>query len=221
MHSHSHINSKEYFISFLIGMVVANLAFHILPEVFEISDIPKLLIILSLAGGIAMQFILHKFLSPSHKTGNQFLVFLHIHNITDGLTIGLALLVNTGFGIFTAFAIMLHDIIHKMIGFGFLRAQGDKFKTAIIKIALTFLTITAGIILMINIKPSHIFSVMGGAFAAGSLSYIVFLLLGEVFGKTTIIPDRYAKLFKATYFIIGGIAMIILFMLLQTIAPEH
>lgn len=219
-HNHNHLHSKEYFMSFLIGMVVINLVVYILPEIFEESDIPRIIIGFSFILGIALQFVLHRFLSPS-KPGNKFLTFLHVHNLTDGLTIGLATLVNLSFGVFTALAIMLHDIIHKIIGFSFLRNQGDTVKQALLKIAGTFLSIIGGVLLVLLLKPSHGISIMGGALAAGSLSYIVLSLLGEVFGRTAIIPHRYAKLFKLGFFVLGAIAMIILFMVIQSTGLEH
>jgi hypothetical protein len=120
------LNSKECFITLLVGMVASNLSCHILPEVFENDHVANIFVLLSLVGGIFLQYSLHRFLSPAKKSGNQFLLFLHLHNVTDGLTIGLAALNSLSFGLFMALAVMLHDVIHKIIGVSFLRAQGDK-----------------------------------------------------------------------------------------------
>lgn len=221
MSHHSHSHSKKYILSFLVGMVIANVVIHMLPEAFEDSSIPLWLISASLFAGVILQYVLHRFLSPAKKTGNQFLVFLHVHNLTDGLTIGIAFLAEVSLGILTSVAIMIHDVIHKIIGFSFLRNGGDSIKTALLKILSTIGSILVGVGLMIIFQPNHELRVLGGAFAVGSLLFVVMLLLQEVFSKSVPLPSRYATVAKTIFLGLGGLAMVILLTLFQAYFSEH
>ena len=221
------LNYKECFMALLVGMVASNLGLHVIPEVFENDHASLLFIILSLAAGLLLQYGLHRFLSPSKKSGNQFLLFLHLHNITDGLVIGLAFLSSFSFGLFMALAVLLHDVIHKIIGFSFLSAQGDKTSTALLKISATFLSIVGGALLMILLKPGELLSALGSAFAAGSLLYITILLFREIFHHhhhhhhdDGACPKDNTT-FKLIAFLAGALLMIGIIFLLEAISPEH
>ena len=216
-----YLNSKDCFMALLIGMVASNLSCHILPEVFEPGETATIFILLALAGGFLLQYSLHRFLSPSKKSGNQFLLFLHLHNVTDGLTIGLATLSSFSFGLFMALAVLLHDTIHKIIGFSFLRAQGDKVSTAILKISATFLSIASGALLMIWTRPGELVSTLGSAFAAGSLIYISYLLIREIFHHHHGASPKQNTIFKLIAFLAGALLMISIIVLLDYIYPEH
>jgi zinc transporter ZupT len=215
------LNSKECFMALLVGMVASNLSCHILPEVFENDHVATIFVLLSLGGGFLLQYSLHRFLSPAKKSGNQFLLFLHLHNVTDGLTIGLAALNSLSFGLFMALAVMLHDVIHKIIGFSFLRAQGDKVKTALLKIATTFLSIASGVALMLMLKPNELASTLGSAFAAGSLLYISYLLIREMFHHHHGASSKHNTVFKILAFLTGILLMIGIIFLLEAVSPEH
>ncbi len=213
---------KEYFITFLVGMVTANLFTHVLPELF--TEAPKTQISLLLLLGVfligaALQYSLHHSLHPHHKTANQFLTALHFHNITDGITIGLAMLVSPQFGLAAFLGIMAHDIIHKIIAFGFLIKQGEDKRKAIMKTIYTFITIGVAILLTMFIKPSLTITLLGGGFAAGSLAYVSFVLLKEVFHHTTNSQPNW-KIIKTTYFIAGIVTMYYIFQLFEILFPE-
>lgn len=218
------LNSKECFITLLVGMVASNLSCHILPEVFENDHVATIFVLLSLVGGIFLQYSLHRFLSPAKKSGNQFLLFLHLHNVTDGMTIGLATLISWNFGLFMAFAVILHDIIHKIIGFSFLKAQGDKVKTASLKIASTFLSIASGVVLMRMLRPNELVSALSSAFAAGSLIYISYLLIREIFHHHDHhdgASSKHNTAFKILALLTGFLLMIVIILLLEAVSPEH
>ena len=74
---------------------------------------------------------------------------------------------------------------------------------------------------MVIFKPSHELSVLGGAFAAGSLLFVVVLLLKEVFSKSIPLPGRYAIVIKTILLGLGGLAMVILLSLFQAYFSEH
>lgn len=213
---------KEYFITFLVGMVTANLFTHVLPELFTEAtetNISLLLLLGIFLAGVALQYSLHHSLHPHHKTAQQFLTALHFHNITDGITIGLAILVSPQFGLAAFLGIMAHDIIHKIIAFGFLIKQGENKQQAIIKTTYTFITIGSAIFLTMLIKPSITITLLGGGFAAGSLSYVSFVLLKEVFHQTANDHKNW-KIIKTTYFIAGIITMYYIFQLFQIIFTD-
>ncbi|WKZ24522.1 MAG: ZIP family metal transporter [Patescibacteria group bacterium] len=208
-------NNWRYLMSFLVGMVVANLLFHTVPEIFEEREISLMMIILFIIFGIVFQYLLHKFLTPVKGLGNQFLTFLHIHNITDGFIIGLAIMVSWEFGLLVALGIMLHDVIHKVIGYQFLRRQGDSRKIAWVKIIYTFGTIIIAGFLTTLLQFSEEVVQAGGALAAGSLTYVSFLLLKEVYLRVTsegLNPSQ-EKAFKTLYLVIGAAVMIGLFLI--------
>lgn len=217
------LNFKEYFVTFLVGMVTANLFTHVLPELFEEarnSEISLLVILCVFLAGLGVQYILHHFLSPRHKTAQQFLTALHFHNITDGITIGLALLVSMQFGLAAFLGIMAHDIIHKIIAFGFLVKQGEARARALRKTLYTFLTIGAAVLLTILLKPSETVTLLGGSLAAGSLTYVSFILLKEAFHHTAD-TYKYWKTLKVTCFLGGILLMYYIIQLSAWFLPEH
>lgn len=224
MHTHTHLiphhsHSLHYFLTFLIGMVVANLVAHVLPEVFYSAQEKNVvvLVVIFLILGLALQYYLHHFLSPEKKTSHQFLTALHVHNFTDGITIGLGFLVSIQFGITTLLAILIHDSIHKVIAFSFLVGQGEKRAEAFKKTFLTFLTILVGVFLTFWFKPNQMVTIIGGGLAAGSLAYVAFILLREIFShdhhKGTAWP-------KTLYFALGLVAMYFLMSGLERLVVE-
>lgn len=214
MQATTSLQPRQYLVPlpFLIGMVLCNLLSHILPETLEHGF--AINIAISFLAGLGLQHFLHSFLSH-RASGNQFLWFLHIHNLTDGFVIGLAFLSGPTLGLSTVFAVLLHDIIHKIIGFSFLREQGDQLMQALTKIASTFISIFLGAILVFSWQASDQVHELGSAFAAGSLSYIVYLLLKRLFG------DKYDRALKVIYLILGASLMLLLINLLESLPGLH
>jgi len=212
--------SSEWLMAFMVGMVAANLLFHFLPEMFEDGELSLWLVTAFLALGSLTQYVLHRFLQPG-KNGNQFLWFLNLHNITDGLSIGLAWALKPEFGLSVAIGVLIHDIIHKGIAFRFLRRQGDSLGLAWIKIIATLISISAGFGLAYWLKPDQNLSIFGGAFAAGSLAFVAWLLIQEVFGQRPLVHFDKTKGRLVIYFIIGATAMILIFSVLERWFPGH
>lgn len=225
MHTHTHLfphhsHSLNYFLTFLIGMVTANLLAHVLPEVFFAAQDSSLeiMVVMFFILGAAIQYYLHHFLSPERKTAQQFLTALHVHNFTDGITIGLGFLVSIQFGLAALIAILIHDSIHKVIAFSFLIGQGEKRGEAFKKTVLTFITIIIGALLTIWFKPNPTLTILGGGFAAGSLAYVAFVLLQEMFSKEHSDDKPWPK---TLYFIGGLVAMYFLISLLEKLVAGH
>lgn len=197
----------------LVGMISLNLVYHILPELWHSShEYSALLIALAFCAGLAFQHYLHQKLH--HQTGHGFLVSLHLHNLSDGLVIGMAFLSSTLIGLSASLAVGLHDLVHKVIGFNLLRNQGDQVKAAALKIFSTLLTIVLGAWLTIKLQPSEHLGAFLQGFAAGSLAYIVWLLVKRVLAMTE------KQSLKFLFFLAGSLLMFCLTFLLHQFAPD-
>lgn len=212
---HGHLHGQQFFLAFLVGMIAINLLAHVVPEViFEAKEHRLLnLITLFIAAGVFFQYALHHILSPCQKTAHQFLTALHFHNLTDGITIGLGFLVSLQFGLTILGGIMIHDLIHKIIAFNFLTRSGDSKKGALKKTLPTLGTITIGAVTTLWLQPSETVVVIGGAFAAGSLAYVVWMLVNEIIGHS-ISNNK-----KNLYFLLGATLMYSLMTVLETLLP--
>lgn len=218
MHSHhhdDHVHGSHYFLAFLVGMVAVNFLAHVIPEVITEAREHALLILMGLfiAGGAAFQYGLHHILSPRQKNAHQFLTALHFHNLTDGITIGLSFLVNLQFGLTVLVGIMIHDLVHKIIAFNFLRGAGESRIHALQKTLWTLATIGLGAVATFWLQPSETIVALGAGFAAGSLAYVVWILVNEIIGHS-ITNNK-----KNLYFLFGAVLMYCLMTLLETLLP--
>lgn len=193
-------------------MVLYNFLFSYLPELIEHLSLVTLLIF---GLGVGTQYLFHRF--GHHARGNQFLIFLHVHNLTDGFIIGLAFLTSSALGLSTVFAVLLHDTAHKIIGFGFLREQGDIARKAATKTLLTFCTIALAAYVTYYTKPSAGFRELGEAFAIGSLGYIAYTLILETFVSK---ENGSRSKPKIIHLLLGAGLMFLIIKLLTSLSPE-
>lgn len=140
------------------GALFGDALIHLIPEAFE-SGLPAAHISLAVLGGIIAFFILEKFLRWKHTheldnhlysnaphdetgahvqpVGQLVLVSDALHNLIDGVVIGVAYLVSVPTGIATTIAVILHEIPQEISDFGLLLHAGYSRKKAI---ALNFLS---------------------------------------------------------------------------------
>lgn len=124
------------------GALLAAAFFDLLPESFNLGD-PKELIIWTLVGFIVF-FLLERTSSwfHHHHTHDEssryeqqnWLVMTGdlVHNMIDGLAIGVAFLVNPATGVVTTIAVSAHEIPKELGTFGILLSRGWRDKKVII-----------------------------------------------------------------------------------------
>jgi zinc and cadmium transporter len=141
-------------LAFGAGAFLAAAFLHVLPEALEHADDIHP-VFLALLGGFMGFFILERLImkyrphEPDHHHSEHteplaFLVILgdSLHNLLDGIVLGLAYLVNPLLGLPTALAIAAHEIPQEMGEFAILMKLGWKKKAIIaVNIAQSLLTI--------------------------------------------------------------------------------
>ncbi len=177
---------KKYigiFISLAVGALLGDVFIHIIPESFESSaniTLTSLLII----SGLLIFFILEKFLHWHHHGEDKELNHVHpvgklilfsdgVHNLIDGIIIGVSFLVSIPLGIATTVAVILHEIPQEIGDFAVLLHAGYSKKRALF---LNFVSASFSIIGVIialvlsNISDSFILYLL--PIASGGFIYI-------------------------------------------------
>lgn len=143
------------FVSLAIGALLGDAFIHLIPEAFkEMNEplIPSLLII----GGILLFFFLEKFLhwhhhepdnehKHTHHIGKMILISDGLHNIIDGIIIGISYLSSIELGIATTIAVILHEIPQEIGDFGVLIHAGYSKKRALFLNFLSALSALLGV----------------------------------------------------------------------------
>ena len=123
---------------------------HMLPEVVEKEGSFKLVISLSIIGGILLSFFLEKVIhwrhchmpitaKHVHHVGIMSLVGDALHNFIDGVIIGASYLISIPAGIATTIAVIFHEIPQEIADFGVLIHSGFTKKKALLFNFLTSL----------------------------------------------------------------------------------
>lgn len=133
-------------ISVAAGALFGDAFIHLIPESFK-SGLPASHVSLAVLAGIVAFFILEKFLrwkhtheldnhlysnaphdenggAHVHPVGHLVLVSDALHNLLDGIVIGVAYLVSIPTGIATTIAVILHEIPQEISDFGLLLHAG-------------------------------------------------------------------------------------------------
>jgi zinc transporter ZupT len=184
MHSHathdSHPNTlcKEGILaSLLIGIILTNFLLHILPEAVSAFSLPYSPVWIFF--GISLQWLLHQPLKVAKSAATQFLIFLIIHNISDGLIVGFASILGLLSAASALLSVLGHDIVHKIIGYSLLRKEGNSIRTSFIKIAIPTISLATGFFLgrLLGISEE---SPALTSFTAGSLLYVTLVISSEL-----------------------------------------
>lgn len=177
---------KKYihlFISLAIGALLGDAFIHLIPEAFlksTNSEATSLLIIL----GILIFFILEKFLHWHHHTEDKDNHEIHpvgklvlfsdgVHNLIDGIIIGVSFLISIPIGIATTLAVVLHEIPQEIGDFAVLIHSGYTKKRALWLNFLSALTAILGLVIAIIFgNTAETFSLWVLPIAAGGFIYI-------------------------------------------------
>lgn len=201
-------------IGFAAGGLIGGALLHLLPEALESS--PYNIVFLYLVLGFIFFFILEKYLYWRHCHNGiceiHTFTYLNligdgIHNLSDGLVIGVSFIVNINFGIITTLVIIFHEIPQEIGDFGVLIYGGfNKFKALLFNFisALTCIIGTiVGYFFSVNIEN---FSPFLLPFTAGGFIYIAACDLIPELHKQ---PDLKKSTFSMLAFL-GGISFILL-----------
>ncbi|MBI4437654.1 ZIP family metal transporter [Candidatus Uhrbacteria bacterium] len=179
------------------GAMLGNVAFHLLPEVFEAAEagaVSLFLAMLLFVGSFVLSFFFELFFSAyhchstSHAGEEGDVVVCHhrvkpfarlvlysdaIHNFIDGLLIAAAFAVSLPLGITTALAVALHEIPQELGDFAVLLHGGYKKSRALAYNAASALTVVAGGLVGFFVTASTALAVpVLIPLAAGSFFYI-------------------------------------------------
>lgn len=208
-------------ISLAAGALLGDAFIHLVPEAFEKAD--PLTVSLLILGGILVFFLLEKFLhwhhshgeeefSPEHSrihpVGELVLVSDGIHNLVDGLAIGVAFMVSTEVGIATTIAIALHEIPQEIGDFGLLIHSGISRAKALLLNFLSGLLAFAGLALAFWFGETNESLVpLIAAFTAGNFIYIALADIVPELQKTT---NPWRSALQVLVIAIGVFAMVLL-----------
>ena len=166
------------------GALFGGAFIHMIPKAFA-SGVNSTLISFLILTGLAIFFILEKFLHWHHHhhhheaedhirpVGYLNLVSDGLHNLIDGVIIGVAYLAGIEIGIAATVAVILHEIPQEIGDFGLLLHAGfDKAKSLLFNFLSACLAFV-GAIIAITIGPSiENLTVYALAIAAGGFVYI-------------------------------------------------
>lgn len=196
-------------VSLAVGALFGDAIIHLIPEAFESAENPanvSLFIII----GIVSFFVLEKFLRWSHShehdyegverdqekanavkpIGSLIIVSDSIHNIIDGMTIGVSYLINIEIGIATTVAIILHEIPQEISDFALLIHAGySKRKALLLNFVSSFVAVVGTIIVLVFGSSFESSMPLMIAFAAGGFLYIAGSDLVPEIQKTSDLKD--------------------------------
>ena len=211
-----------YFVSFATGALFANVFGHLLPEIAEESaDLSQSFGLVFV--GILFSFTIEKFIHwhhchtlecdhQVHPVGKMILMGDGAHNITDGILIATAYLVDISLGIATTIAVIFHEIPQEIGDFSVLLHSGYSRGRALTLNFVSALTAVLGAVsvLFLHEKVHGIEQILL-PLTAGNFLYIAGSDLIPELHKET----RPGRALLQLLCIIAGAA------LLYTLAPEH
>ncbi len=174
--------SSKYFVALAAGTLIADVFFHILPEVAEkgFTGEHALTIVSAILFSIFLEGVVRWHHSHSEHDLEQYehkeyigwlsLTGDGIHNFIDGIAIAASFTISFEVGIITTLAIILHEIPQEIAHFGVLLHSGFTRGKALLFNLFSGLTALAGV-LVFAIIPEYLNEYVT-MFAAGSLLYI-------------------------------------------------
>lgn len=177
---------KKYiflFISMAVGALLGDAFIHLIPEALEGATNPALISILIIAG-ILLFFVIEKFLHWHHHGDDNNQPHIHpvgklvlfsdgIHNLIDGIIIGVSFIASVPIGIATTIAVILHEIPQEVGDFTVLLHAGYPKKRALWLNFLSALTAVLGVIIAFILgEAGNGFVLWALPVAAGGFIYI-------------------------------------------------
>jgi len=170
-------------IAFATGVLLASAFLGLIPEALEAVEEPHI-IMPYILGGILFFFVMEKIVIwrncrdqscevHSHASGPIILLGDSLHNLTDGIVIAAAFLIDLHLGIVAGLTIIVHEIAHETGDFGILLHSGySKKKALTYNLISSSTTIPAAIIGYYILGPISFVVPFLLAFSAASFIYI-------------------------------------------------
>jgi zinc and cadmium transporter len=169
-------------VSLAVGALFGDAFIHLLPEAFERSESSVKTSLYVLAGMLGF-FVLEKFLlwkhqhvlesNQVHPVGYMNLAADAIHNLIDGMIIGVAYVVSAPVGVATTIAVVCHEIPHELGNFFVLLHAGFQTRRALLFNFLSAIFAIIGTVISLVIGSYvETFSVALVPLAAGGFIYI-------------------------------------------------
>lgn len=205
-------------VAFAAGTLLGDAFLHLIPEAYDSGT--KIGTSLSILGGIAIFFILEKFIHWHHchdiECEDRPHVFSYVimigdgvHNFIDGMIIAGSYLVSIPLGVATTMAVIFHEVPHEIGDFAAMLYGGfDKKKALLFNLIAGILAIFGAVFVLLL---SNIFSGMETylvPFAAGGFIYIAIADIIPELHKT------YKTLQSTLQFVFMGTGVWIMYMLL-------
>jgi len=224
------ILSKAVFVlvALSVGALFGDVFIHVLPEVYESGLSPQAMA-LWVIGGMLIFFVLEKFFRWSHhhpagpeaealdhlESAQEPLGYLNlaadgVHNLIDGIAIGIAYLVSPPVGVATTLAVILHEIPQEIGDFGVLLHAGFSVKKALLLNLLSALLAVVGVVTALVI----------GNQLEGATPYILALAAGGFIyiAGSDLVPELHKSVGAKTAMIqLGAIVVGVSLMLLLTL----
>jgi zinc and cadmium transporter len=147
-------------VSFAVGALLGDAFIHLIPEALDRVG-SNLLTSLYIVGGLFIFFVVEKIIrwKDGHNPAEEHLqpvVTINligdgVHNLMDGLMIGVSYIASTPIGIATTLAVVLHEIPKELGSFGVLVHGGLSVKKALVFNLLSALTAIIGTIISLVI----------------------------------------------------------------------
>ena len=150
-----------FLVSFAVGSLLGGAFIHLLPEAFA-SELDSMSVSLSVLGGIVFFFVLEKFFRwrlCHHEPTDEHvhtMVPMNIfgdamHNLIDGVLIGVSYSVSIPLGMATTVAVLLHEIPQEIGDFGTLIYGGLTVRKALLFNFASGLTSVIGVVLALMV----------------------------------------------------------------------
>ncbi|MFH1540906.1 MAG: ZIP family metal transporter [Elusimicrobiota bacterium] len=169
-----------YFVSFAAGIMLATSFFHLIPEATEISINASVWVLCGfLAFYVIQNFLItiHPCVEENckvHQLGIMSFIGLSVHSLLDGIAIAIGFEVSTSIGLFTAFAVILHEFPEGLVTTGILIHTGETRKKIWIYSLIVALATPFGVIVSLLFLKNLSSNVLGIilSITAGSFVYL-------------------------------------------------
>jgi zinc and cadmium transporter len=210
-----------YLVSFAAGGLLGDVFIHLLPEAVETGfETQTALVILT---GILFSFAVERFLQwrhchiPTSSEHPHSFAYMNlfgdgVHNLIDGVIIGVSFLASIPLGVATTIAVIFHEIPQEMGDYGVLVYGGFSKKKAVFFNFLTALTAVLGAIIALSLGAAlEGFVPLLIPFAAGNFIYIAGSDLIPELRKDT--PELKKSALQLMALVLGIAPMVLLLLL--------
>lgn len=187
-------------LGFTAGVLLGVVAFDILPEIFDLTNMIKadiMVPMVALVSGFLVFHIVEKLLIIHHVHEHEYRVehthpsvgilsalALSGHSFLDGVGIGLAFQVNAGVGLAVALAVLCHDFADGLNTVTLMLASKNTTRRSVMLLGLDAVAPVLGVISTLWLKLTDWQLLIYLGFFAGFLLYI---------GASDILPEAHAK----------------------------